>query len=183
MTGKTEIKTEIKEEGKRSASGLNMLAAETLPFLKKIMSQKATMTVDVLLFWEQIVGEELSTYTFPEKISFRNKERTNGILHVAVANGAFALELQHREKFVLDKVNAFFGYQAVSSMRIRQNISALSVKKCQFNQPKSKKKLVSKEEQNYIEQITTGMEDTDLQKQLQSLGEWVLSDNRENKQE
>lgn len=176
----TEEKT---ENMKRSASGLNMLAAETLPFLKKILSKKATMTVDVLLFWEQIVGEELSSYTFPEKIMFKNKERTNGVLCVNVANGAFALELQHREKFVLDKVNAFFGYQAVCSLRIRQTPTALSIKKIQFNQPKIKKKLVSKEEQNYIEQITTDVENTDLQKKLQSLGEWVFSANHENQQE
>lgn len=176
----TEEKT---EDSKRSASGLNMLAAETLPFLKRILNKKATMTVDVLLFWEQIVGEELSSFTFPEKITFKNKERTNGVLWVSVANGAFALELQHREKFVLDKVNAFFGYQAVCSMRIRQSPTALNVKKIQFNQPKIKKKLVSKEEQNYIEQITTDVENADLQKKLQSLGEWVFSANHENQQE
>ena len=176
-------KKETDGENKRRASGLNMLAAETLSLLKKIVGQKGTLTVDVLLFWEQIVGEELSTYTFPEKIVFKNKERANGVLYVGVANGAYALELQHRENFVLDKVNAFFGYQAVCSMRIRQTISAPITKKYQFNQPFFKKKLVSKEEQNYIEQMTTGLENTDLQKQLQSLGEWVFSESCENKQE
>lgn len=56
-------------------------------------------------------------FHFSGKIGFRGKERQNGVLQVAAVNGAFALELQHREKFVLEKVNAFFGYKAVSNSR------------------------------------------------------------------
>ena len=168
---------------KRSASGLNSLASETLPLLKKIISKKGMLTVDVVLFWEQIVGQELSLYTRPEKITFKNNERNNGTLYVAVPNGAFALELQHREKFILDKVNSFFGYQAVSSMRIRQSVSPLMVKKCYLNQSISQKKLVSTDEQNYIEQITQTINSENLRKQLKCLAESVLSENHKKEQE
>ena len=143
------------------------------------------MAADVLAFWEQIAGEELAAFTFPEKIGFRGKERQNGVLQVAAVNGAFALELQHREKFVLEKVNAFFGYKAVSELRkpfsclpFFQSGGVSFRRGRQINQPEFKKILVSGEEQNYIEQLTGGLNDGDLKDSLIRLGKCVLSQNR-----
>ncbi len=163
---------------KRTASGLNTLASETMPLLRKLLGQKGMMAADVLIFWAQIAGEELAAFTFPEKISFRGKERQKGVLQVAAANGAVALELQHRERFVLEKVNAFFGYGAVSELRIRQSGGACFRRSRQINQPQVKKILVSGEEQNYIEQLTGGVNDGDLKDSLIRLGKSVLSQNR-----
>ncbi len=171
------------EKEKRTASGLNQLAAETMPLLRRLIDKKNSMTIDIFMYWKQIVGDEMAEYSLPEKIAFRNNERKNGVLTIAVANGAFALEIQHREKFILEKINSFFGYQAVGSIRIRQSIEVISLSKKQFNQFKCKKKLVSKQEQNYITQLTDGLVNADLQKQLQRLGESVFSENNETKQE
>ena len=171
-------KEKTANEEKRTASGLNTLASETMPLLRRILGRKGMMAADVLAFWEQIAGEELAAFTFPEKIGFRGKERQNGVLQVAAANGAFALELQHREKFVLEKVNAFFGYKAVSELRIRQSGGVSFRRGRQINQPEFKKILVSGEEQNYIEQLTGGLNDGDLKDSLIRLGKCVLSQNR-----
>lgn len=99
-------------------------------------------------------------------------------MQVAAVNGAFALELQHREKFVLEKVNAFFGYKAVSELRIRQSGGVSFRRGRQINQPEFKKILVSGDEQNYIEQLTGGLNDGDLKDSLIRLGKCVLSQNR-----
>ena len=162
-------KEKTANEEKRTASGLNTLASETMPLLRRILGRKGMMAADVLAFWGQIAGEELAAFTFPEKIGFRGKERQNG---------AFALELQHREKFVLEKVNAFFGYKAVSELRIRQSGGVSFRRGRQINQPEFKKILVSGEEQNYIEQLTGGLNDGDLKDSLIRLGKCVLSQNR-----
>ena len=166
-------KEKTANEEKRTASGLNTLASETMPLLRRILGRKGMMAADVLAFWEQIAGEELAAFTFPEKIGFRGKERQNGVLQVAAA-----LELQHREKFVLEKVNAFFGYKAVSELRIRQSGGVSFRRGRQINQPEFKKILVSGEEQNYIEQLTGGLNDGDLKDSLIRLGKCVLSQNR-----
>ena len=163
---------------KRSATGLNTFATEVTPLLRRILGKKATMSVDILMSWGQIVGDELAEFTQPEKITFKNKERTNGVLWVNVANGAFAMELQHRERFVLEKVNSFFGYNAVSSLKIKQTAAFLSLNAWQNTQQEQKKKLVSREEQNYIEQLTEGLKNKNLKENLKSLGESVFSDNK-----
>lgn len=159
-----------------------MLASETMPLLRRLIGKKGMMAVDILAFWEQIAGEELSAFTFPEKISFKTGERRDGTLQVAVINGAFALELQHRERFVLEKVNSFFGYKAVTKLKIRQSAGLSATVRRQFNQPELKKTLVSSEEQNYIEQLSEGLSDNELHSSLVRLGKSVLSQNR-NKQE
>ena len=100
-------KEKTANEEKRTASGLNTLASETMPLLRRILGRKGMMAADVLAFWGQIAGEELAAFTFPEKIGFRGKERQNGVLQVAAVNGAFALELQHRDKVVLERLTPF----------------------------------------------------------------------------
>lgn len=174
-----EIKT---HESKRTASGLNTLSSETMPLLRRLIGKKGMMAADILAFWEQIAGEELAAFTFPEKISFKTGERRDGTLQVAVINGAFALELQHRERFVLEKVNSFFCYKAVTKLKIRQSAGLSTAVRRQFNQPELKKTLVSSEEQNYIEQLSEGLSDNELHSSLVRLGKSVLSQNR-NKQE
>ncbi len=66
------MKKEISpHENKRSASGLNTLASETLPLLRRILGKQGLASADILAFWDQIAGEELAACTVPEKISFK----------------------------------------------------------------------------------------------------------------
>ncbi len=176
------MKDNLQNKDGRSASGLNTLASETMPLLRRILGRKGMVSADILMFWEQIAGEELAAYATPEKIVFKNGSRQNGVLYVSVPGGAFALELQHREKFVLEKINTYFGYNAVSGLRIRQGGRMPEQKSCRLNQPEVKKILVSKEEQNYIDELTGGMADSPLKESLTRLGKSVLSQNR-NEQE
>ncbi len=176
------MKNDLQNKDGRSASGLNTLASEALPLLKRILGRKGMVSADILMFWEQIAGEELAAYTTPEKIVFKNGSRQNGVFYVSVLGGAFALELQHREKFVLEKINAYFGYNAVNGLRIRQGSCMPGQRSCRLNQPEVKKILVSKEEQNYIEKLTGGLEAVPLKESLVRLGKSILSQNR-NEQE
>lgn len=164
-------------EEKRTANGLNMMSKEILSPLRRIIGKKGMIVIDLLVFWEQIVGQELAAYSFPEKISFTSGRQNHGVLYVVVGNGAFALELQHREKILLEKVNAYLGSQIVSSLKIRQNNMLAKQKKYKINQPNVKKILVSKKEQNYIKQLTDGLNNNNLRETLTRLGENVFSEN------
>ena len=53
--------------------------------------------------WENIVGEVLADYTFPEQISFPRNQRNNGTLHLRINSPALALELQHIENQLLER--------------------------------------------------------------------------------
>ena len=70
--------------------------------------------------WPAIVGPLKGNATLPLKISFPPGERTGGTLHVRVATGGLATELQHQEPLIVERINGYFGYGAVSRLKISQ---------------------------------------------------------------
>lgn len=73
----------------------------------------------VILQWAAIVGPGLARETLPVKLSFGRGERVDGTLQLRVTPGA-ALEVQHLEPVLLERINGFFGYRAVARISLRQ---------------------------------------------------------------
>ena len=170
---------DVKINDERKTDGLSSFATIMLPMLKKVLGKKGMVVADILSMWEHIVGEETALYTFPEKIEFKRGQRCDGTLKLKVPAGGFALEVQHREKIIIDKINMYFGYNAVNSLKIIQD-GSLSLKVLKkSNQPMVQKSLVSNEEQNYINELTEAIVNENLKKSLQRLGQSVF--NKEHK--
>lgn len=79
---------------------------------------------DVVLFWEEIVGERLAAMSEPLCLRWpprgkTQREHVPGILVVRV-EGGFALELQHVSDLVIERVNAHLGFAAIDRIAIRQ---------------------------------------------------------------
>ena len=161
----------------RNANGFNSLASSLLPLIRRVIGKRGMIIADLIALWGQIVGDEIATYTCPEKVDFARGERNNGVLKLKVSGGAFALEVKHREKFIIEKINAYFGYNAVSSIKIVQDANFARKSIAASNQPSPQKILVSEEEQNYIMKITEGIADDGLRKRLSDLGMRVFNRN------
>lgn len=144
-------------------------------FARKLLGKKAFIEADVIANWANIVGDELAELTRPIKIEFKKDERRNGVLHIEAASGALALELQQRSTMVLNKVNVFFGYDAVARLKIIQNLQL--IKDVAFVSDNSEKKLVSIEEENYIKQQSAGVKNPELRSALEQLGLALISKN------
>lgn len=69
--------------------------------------------------WGEIVGPRWAALCQPESIRFPPGKRAEGVLTVAVA-GAHAPMLQHIAPEIVERVNRFFGYQAVVKVALRQ---------------------------------------------------------------
>ncbi len=67
--------------------------------------------------WTTIVGEMIARHSRPDRISYPNRERANGLLHLRVDHSAMATELQHLEPQLLERINGYFGFKAVAKMR------------------------------------------------------------------
>jgi hypothetical protein len=67
----------------------------------------------LLTEWSQVVGAELAAKCQPIRLG------RDGILQLHVS-GPAALELQHGELQVLERINGFFGYPAVRRLALRQ---------------------------------------------------------------
>ncbi|MBV7256716.1 DUF721 domain-containing protein [Pacificimonas sp. WHA3] len=69
--------------------------------------------------WAEIVGQEVSRRSTPDSIRFPQGKRSGGTLNLSV-HGAHALALQHEAPIIIERVNRYFGYAAVTRMAIRQ---------------------------------------------------------------
>lgn len=163
---------------RRSSGQFQSLAKSIMPLARSVLGKKGFVEVDILTNWAGIVGEELADYTFPQKIDFKREMKTNGILHLMVPSGAFALEVQHREKFILQKINTYFGYSAVSGLRIIQNASINLKDMLPKDNSHPRKKLVTAEEENYIKDLAEEINHPELKEILIKLGQSVFTDNK-----
>ncbi|WP_339691190.1 DciA family protein [uncultured Parasphingorhabdus sp.] len=69
--------------------------------------------------WAEIVGDRYAAVSLPESIRFPRGEKEGGTLHLLVT-GAYATLMQHIAPDIIERVNRFFGYGAVSHIRFRQ---------------------------------------------------------------
>lgn len=75
----------------------------------------------VVTRWPEIVGETHARVCAPEAIRFPPGEKADGILQLVVLP-AHAPLIQHVIPEIMERVNRFFGYAAVSRVKIRQGV-------------------------------------------------------------
>ena len=71
--------------------------------------------------WREIVGARYASVCTPESIRFPTGKKSAGTLTLVV-EGAHAPMLQHVAPFIQERVNFFFGYEAVARIAIRQGM-------------------------------------------------------------
>lgn len=120
MTEKCNKKKDEIEYQRRSFEGLAPLTREIRIVTKPILGKRGFSEVDILENWHDMVGEELSRGIFPEKLTFDRDKRVQGTLHVKSAGGAFAMLFEHQKARVIERINSFFGYPAVSQIKVTQ---------------------------------------------------------------
>ncbi len=89
--------------------------------------------------WPEIVGERYANVSLPESIRFPRGEKEGGTLHLLVS-GAHSTLMQHITPEIIERVNRFFGYRAISQVRFRQGaINAEKTKEKRVPAPPSLK--------------------------------------------
>ena len=73
----------------------------------------------VVTRWPEIIGAVHARNCMPESIRFPVGEKSEGTLHLVVSPGHAPI-IQHVIPEIIDRVNRFFGYRAVASVRMRQ---------------------------------------------------------------
>ena len=157
-----------------TALGLTSLSSNIEDIAKKLLGQNGFVEISLLKNWNSIVGENLAQNCLPERIEYKKGERGNGTLILSVSSGAFALEISHLSSIIVEKINTYFGYAAVRNIKIIQNGDFVIHPQNANIADIEKKKLVTQEEQNYIEAISQGIKDEALKSKLQSLALSVL---------
>ena len=93
---------------------------------KAVFSRYGFAYGEVLSRWSAIVGEELGAMSAPERIrwpraggSGGDGRKTGGTLLLRVAEGR-GLEFQHLVPRIIERINAFYGYEAVTAVKVLQ---------------------------------------------------------------
>ena len=129
------------------------------------------MLDSIVTKWPQIVGDDMARHTVPEKIVFSRDGATGGTLHLKTDSGAFAMELQHNEPQVIERINTFFGYRAVVRIKLIQGPLPRNrgVQRAKPPQP------LSKTETQAISDKVATVDDPELQKALERLGQNIAA--------
>lgn len=104
----------------RTYEGLDSLTREVQKLARPLLGQHGFTQVELITHWSEIMGSELAIGVKPVKLTFPAKDRMNGTLHVRTAGGAFAMLLEHQKGRIMERVNTYFGYPAVSNLKIEQ---------------------------------------------------------------
>jgi hypothetical protein len=148
---------------------LRALAAEIPRIAGAVLGKHGFAEAQLVAQWPAIIGEDIARAASPERLSFPRGERRDGTLHLRVAP-AVALELQHREPVLLERINAFFGYRAVARLALRQAPPAAA----QPRRAPAARPLDS-EERRWLEGQVADIEDPELRAALERLGKAVAA--------
>ena len=99
--------------------GTRAVGAALPALVRNAFRRQGFAAVEVVTRWTAIVGPRLARRTMPEKVTFPPGKNGGGTLHVRV-EGPLATELQHVEPQIVEKVNAFYGYEAISHLALKQ---------------------------------------------------------------
>ncbi len=76
---------------------------------------------ELLTQWQVIAGEDVASLCEPERIKWprHSPEKRGGTLILRAAPGR-ALDLQHETARIAERINSFYGYAAIASIKIIQ---------------------------------------------------------------
>lgn len=159
-------------------SDLTGVGRTIIPLAKQLLGKNGFMQIELISNWEEIVGEKLAEYVLPQKISFVKDERVGGTLVLLVLSGAFAMEVESKKLKILQKVNAFFGYEALNKIKIIQTSNPENFLKTKNVYDKPKKNLVSEKQKTYINELTESIDNESLRLKLEEIGREILKDKK-----
>ena len=147
---------------------------DTLSKINKNYSSKfGKIEFIILSKWTQIVGSFFADHSEPDKISRITEEFNEfdepiykNFLHVRVSPAA-AVEFQHYKDTIIEKINSYFGYKAISDLRLQQNF--VPEKKIKHNINLYDQDL-SEEEKASIKSEINNIKDEELEKSIVNLG-------------
>jgi len=88
-----------------------------------VLKSQGFASAEILSRWGDIVGAEIAAHSEPLKINWsrvQGEENPDPATLVLRVEGPAALEIQHLSGVILERVNRFFGWQAVGRLALRQ---------------------------------------------------------------
>ena len=143
--------------GRPTRAGLLLPQAAAKAYRKHGFAESRLLTD-----WAAVVGDRMAQVCLPEKLA------RDGALTVRVSP-AFALELQHLEPKILERIAGYFGHRAVTRLKLRQGIVEPAPPDLR-RQPRD----LTADEALALDARLAGVEDAALRAALDRLGRAVI---------
>ncbi len=88
------------------------------PVIKKVLPKSSVVFEQLFDVWSDLMLGTEASASIPEKLALNRTQQKDGILHVWTQTGAQATEMSFNKTMIMQKINAFFGYNLVADLRI-----------------------------------------------------------------
>ena len=143
--------------------------------LEPVIARRAGMTLDLLKAWSELAGPEFSRSTRPEKINWPRRAHEDDPFKpatlVIACDGSAALFFQHEQAAILERINIFFGFEAIGRIKIEQKPVKIETQSSIGKEETS----LSSEDELRLEGMLDQIDDPELKDVLAKLGRGIIS--------
>jgi len=140
----------------------------TQKIVKPVFKARGLMEGKIITQWPQIVGERFARLALAESITFPKGKKTDGTLHLSVTSSG-SMMLHYAQDLILEQVNTFFGYKALTKLRMTHGF--IPPKEVPVKAPPPP---LTVEEQKWLDDQVEGITDPELKACLERLGGSLL---------
>lgn len=151
--------------------GPRALGEAVAALTRPIIGKRGFVRGGLVAEWETIVGRRLAASSLPERVSYPPKQSRGGTLHLRVASGSLAMELQHLEPQLIEKINGYVGYDAIARVRLVQGPVPQAPRRAARPVPPPP---LGEEEEAALARRLDGVGDGELRAALEALGRAVM---------
>jgi len=162
--------------GGKRGGGPRPLAASVGGVAKRTLGRRGFAEGGLIADWRAIVGPELAASCWPDRLSFPPGKKDGGTLRILAA-GSFAIELQHLEPQVLERVNGHFGYRAIDRITILQAPPGETAERRQTRETRPERPADPARRED-LEAALSAVEDPEIRAALERLAGAMASDGR-----
>ena len=154
----------------RRGGGPRAIAQSLSAVTKDVFAKRGFADGAILKDWPVIAGEHLARHSQPEKIVHPKGAGAGGALHLTIDSGSLAVELQHLEPLLIERINGYFGFKAIGRLKVTQG----PLPKAEEKPAPAPRPLEPAEEAGLAESLMD-VGDPDLRRALKALGRAVIS--------
>ncbi len=151
-------RTNNRKDAPRRA-GMSALGAQVARVAGPVLRRHGTAAFRLRAEWPRVVGDRLAAVSAPERLA-------GTVLHLRVESAA-ALMLQHQERQLVERINAYLGRDAVARLRMIQGPVARPVERPRAPRP------APADDPELSAQLEREIEDPALREALLGLGRAV----------
>ena len=155
---------------------IRTIASSVERLTRPVFQRRGFAGTEIVEHWGHIVGPRLAEVCIPERITYPAQSRRSGILHLRIGSSSLALEIQHLEPQIVERINSHFGYSAIERLRI-QHAPVVSPRAA----PTAPTPSLNGNDQALLEASLDSLEEDELKEALRALGNGVMVRNASQK--